>query len=244
MSKIAENQDEGLFDIDFEPDQLSPKKGPGRWPDKNKDDDLPVSGTVSANINNIDDIDIDKIDSIDNTNLVNNNKDLENLELKKGLTPKENKFIALWLSGDYLTHVKAMKAAGYLKGSDSWINYIARNILIRFETLTENKRQIMRRLGAGEVRIIEEKLKLALTGRSEKVRNDALDSLAKWIGLSRDNIEVNQGDRIINIFNQELTRRYEVTNIVVNPSDHTANSQKRYELPEPTSDDSDIPDDK
>ena len=167
----------------------------------------------------------------------NDYTDLENNEQIKGFSVIASKFINLWLSGEYNCKLDAIKAAGYKNKSDCFLERLAKTILFQFETQTDDKRSIMRQLGAGEIKIIQMKLHLAEHAKSEAVRNAAIDTLGKWIGLSREDSLGIQGDMVINIFQQEVTRRYEV---LINPQtapkslpDHTDNTQKRYEPSKP-----------
>ena len=166
-------------------------------------------------------------------------------QIRNHLNPKEQSFIDNLFSGEYPNNIEAMKAAGYESLSDRNSYRVGAVILKRFMEQTEDKREIFRAIGAHEIACARGLLQLAESAKSENTRVAAWTLICKVLGIMRENPEPNQGNTIINIFKQEITRRYQVTNIAVSPiSNHTDNAQKRYELPGPATEDQEDPTDK
>ena len=130
-----------------------------------------------------------------------------------------------------------MKLSGYTDIQESELSRLSADILERFMSQTEDRRTIFRALGAHEIAAARGLLELARESKSDNTRLQAWTLICKVLGILKDNAEVNQGDMITNIFRQEITRRYEVTNITINSPkslpDHTDNTQNRYEPSKP-----------
>ena len=149
----------------------------------------------------------------------------------------EQGFIENMLSGLFSDQNSALKAAGYPKASNQAVYAAGCRILEKFISHTGNTAKIFRMMGINEVRAGRGLILLAEGARSEGARISAWNIICKILSMIKDNTEINQGDIILNVFKQEITRRYVVTQINVNsPPDHTDNTQKRYELPPPPKD--------
>lgn len=221
MPKSPKTQKIDLF-ADIE--TLKPKQ----IKDEKISEDNSLIGMNDANIINTDMREIynDSIDSIDRDDKDN-----------QPFTEMEQKFIQNTLSMQFPDQNSAMKSAGFVNGSDQNIYALGCRILGRFISQTGNTGKIFRLMGINEIEAGRGLIKLAKDARSESARIAAWTLICKILAMIKDNNEGNKGDMIINIFKQEITKSYEVTQIAINPTpDHTANTQKRYELPGPGSD--------
>ena len=209
MSKSVENQDNGLFALDIEAEEKT-KKGRGRWPDKqlsqkpeNKPMDIPDPGIVPANINKLDDIDIvndssmNKIDIKLLPDIIRSIEEIgKSVKLKDKMTERELKFIELHLAGGY-TIENAMKLAGYEGYHLTNLYLIAKKITEKYERQAGDHRDIMRKLGFGEVKVFLLLIDSATNARSELVRLQARIALAKCLGVTKEVMESSQGVTVI-----------------------------------------------
>jgi hypothetical protein len=116
--------------------------------------------------------------------------------MKAQTTAKELDFIAFRLSGHY-TIIQAMKLAGYLSDSESYLYNLAQKIVQKYEQQAGDHRKIMREMGYGEVKIIEMMIEAATKFKSETVRAKCRETLGKWLGLQTEEIEGVEGITII-----------------------------------------------
>lgn len=138
------------------------------------------------NINNIDDMG----DMGDKTDF------LSASDYKEKLTGKEWKFLSLYLSGSK-TMLNSMKSAGYRAAQDTYLFLLAKKILIKYESQTEDHRIIFRAMGAGEVFVANGLIELAKTSKSDMVRLNAYAQIAKILGLTKEQLEGAGGVTII-----------------------------------------------
>jgi hypothetical protein len=92
---------------------------------------------------------------------------------------------------------ESMIQAGYVDMSDAMRWYQAKKILRKYESGAEDQRQIMRTLGAGEVKVVSHMLHLALTSRSDGAKVQATAALGKWLGMDKEGAQVSQGVTVI-----------------------------------------------
>jgi hypothetical protein len=126
-------------------------------------------------------------------------------DLKAALTPQELKFIENYLVED-MTIDNAMISAGYGSLQQRTRYNIARRIIQKYEARAEDRRNLFRELGAGEVAICQGLLNLARNARSEQVQRAAWADLASCIGLKSEMIETFQGVTL-NVYGVEEGRR-------------------------------------
>ena len=199
MNKSVENQDNGLFALDIEPDQKP--KGRGRWPDKqlsqtpeNKPMDSPDSGTKDANIIDINESNIGVlcINDIDINEIGENG---EKSGKESPFNRKELIFLEYYLIlKESMTN--AMKLSGYENYSDQHLRYLGRKIVYKYETWAGDARIVFRKSGTGEVRLARTVDKL-LKSTNEKTLLGASELTAKVLRASQDPGETRQGIQII-----------------------------------------------
>ena len=197
---MNQNQDNGLFSFDIEPEPATPKKR-GPKP-KNKPIDQPYSGIVPANINKLDNIDIgvsidNKIDIKLLPELIESIAELSKaVDLKDKMTDKEWRFIELYLMGN-VTIENALIAAGYEGYGQNYLYRIGKKIINKYERQAADHRNIMRSLGYGEVRTFLLLIDSATNAKSELVRLQARIALAKCLGVTKEVMESSQGVTVI-----------------------------------------------
>ena len=120
----------------------------------------------------------------------------DDIDKKVEFTEKELKFIRLYFTGEYKIE-DAMKLAGYNSSQDKYLQYVARKILVKYESNGQDHRKIFRAIGLGEIAIAQGILKLATTAKSEMVRLNAWALAAKCLGLQKEVVEGVQGIQII-----------------------------------------------
>jgi hypothetical protein len=118
------------------------------------------------------------------------------LDLKSQLTLKERRFIELYLTGD-LTVDKAMESAGYEGYHKKSLYRLGRKIVEKYESQAGDHRKIFRSIGAGEVAVAKGLLKLATTAKSEMVRLNAWATIAKCLGLQKEQVDAVTGISIV-----------------------------------------------
>jgi hypothetical protein len=118
------------------------------------------------------------------------------IDVKAELTAKELTFLRLHLL-EGLDQISAMKSSGYRSTQDKYLQYVAKKILIKYESRTEDHRKIFRDIGAGEVAVAKGLLKLATTAKSEMVRLNAWATIAKCLGLTKEVVEGVEGIQIV-----------------------------------------------
>lgn len=126
-------------------------------------------------------------------------------DLKVALTPHELKFIENYLVGD-MTIDNSMISAGYGALQQHTRYNVARRIIKKYEARAEDRRNLFREVGAGEVAIARGLLDLAQNARSEQVRRAAWADLASCMGLKSEQIESFQGVTL-NVYGVEEGRR-------------------------------------
>ena len=90
-----------------------------------------------------------------------------------------------------------MILAGYEGYSSNYLKNLAFQIVVKHECQAGDHRKIFRAAGAGEVAIAMGLLDLARHAKSEMVRHNAWNSLAKCLGLSKEVLERAEGISII-----------------------------------------------
>ena len=227
MSKPIENQDNGLFTLDMDHIKHNPQEIAKSAPLSTQYPDIYID--VHKNI--IDDKNDSNIDLLDNQE---NGENLNSKELQ-GFSDMEQRFITNMLSCQFSNQNSAMRAAGFTDASEQVIYGRGCRILEKLILNVGSTAKIFRMMGVNEVRVCRGLIDLAEKARSEGARTTAWQIIGKILSMIKDNTEVNQGHTIINVFNQEITKRYEVTQVnlggLETPSNDTANIQKRYELP-------------
>ena len=149
------------------------------------------------------------IDSINNSNICSSKDGLEVSEkvedmikgsslkdLKAKLSGQELKFINYHL-GQGLGIEQSMILAGYEGLSKSGLYFVAKRTVERYEAQAEDRRQIMRALGVGEVAVVKRLWHEAQTAASAGARVQALTTLGKWLGLDTEAIQGAQGITVI-----------------------------------------------
>ncbi len=117
--------------------------------------------------------------------------------LKDQLTVKELKFLEIYLQGD-LNVDEAMIAAGYTGYHPKSLYRLGRKIVEKFESQGIDRRKIARKIGAGEVTILQGLLGIAQdTKVPPGVRCRAWADLASILGLKGEITESFQGVSII-----------------------------------------------
>lgn len=101
----------------------------------------------------------------------------------------------LYFTGDY-TQIKAMKSAGYEAANDSYLNLLAKKIISKYESLTQDHRIIARAMGAGEVAVLNSLISL-MKSANERIRLDATINMAKILGMTKEQLEGAGGVTII-----------------------------------------------
>ena len=90
-----------------------------------------------------------------------------------------------------------MNLAGYQNMNDRYKQYLAAQIIQRYESQAEDHQIIARALGAGEVFVIKGLMDLAKNSTSGIVKRAALADLAKILGLTKEQLEGAGGVTII-----------------------------------------------
>ncbi len=127
-------------------------------------------------------------------------------DLKSQLTASELKFIELHLI-QKLGKDEAMIQAGYGRFGQVWRCTLGSRILIKYESRADDRRNLFREMGAGEVAICRGLLNLAQNARSEQVRRAAWADLASCMGLKQEQIESFQGVSLNLITRDEAAAR-------------------------------------
>ena len=200
MSKKAENQDNGLFALDIEPERKT--KGRGRWPDKqlsqkpeNKPVDIPDSGTNDANINNIDDIDKREIIESNNLDIIENGENQGKSGKEIPLNDKELIFLEKYLI-EKESMINAMKLAGYGNVTDRTLSNWGIKITNKYETWAGDARIVFRKAGVGETRLARTADKL-LESSNEKTLLGTGEWVSKVLRATADPGDTRQGIAII-----------------------------------------------
>jgi len=150
------------------------------------------------------------IDISTNTNLMgveqNTNQELLSARaFKDELTAKELAFIEAFLVGG-VTRDQAMITAGYGNFSQNYRHQIARNIIQKYEWRADDRRNLFRAAGAGELRICMGLLEIAQGSYPAGVRRAAWADLASCMGLKAEQIEPFQGVFLV-MYGQEDAKR-------------------------------------
>ena len=90
-----------------------------------------------------------------------------------------------------------MNLAGYQNMNDRYKQYLAAQIIQRYESQAEDHRNICRVMGAGEVTVIRGLLDLARNAKGEMVRLNAWSQLSKILGLTKEQLDSAGGVTII-----------------------------------------------
>ena len=117
-------------------------------------------------------------------------------DLKSKLTDRELRFIEIYLSQG-CNQEKAMIQAGYTEYGKDYRLKLATKIVAKYEQQAGDHRKIMRAMGYGEVRVLQMIADSAENGKSEIVRLNAKLAMAKFLGLSQEAIQANQGITIV-----------------------------------------------
>jgi hypothetical protein len=121
---------------------------------------------------------------------------IKKIGLKGQLTFREQRFIELYLTGN-LTVDKAMESAGYKGYHKKSLYRLGRKIVEKYECQAQDHRKIFRALGAGEVAVAQGLLKLATTAKSEMVRLNAWQAIARCLGLQKEIMNGVEGVSIV-----------------------------------------------
>jgi len=153
---------------------------------------------VNSNNNLIGVNDIEVIDSFNSDNCINKKPKIEQLE------PQEQKFLEFYIFGNQ-TLEEAMNSAGYGHLHPKYIYVKARKIILKYERLAGDARQVFRDIGFGELSIAKGIKALAQTGKSEVVKLRAHELAAKCTKMTQEQIQINQGIQIVITCSQEET---------------------------------------
>lgn len=110
------------------------------------------------------------------------------LDLKGKMTNRELKFLELYVTGSYRI-IKAMKMAGYVKGSNTYLYLLAKKIVEKYERSAADHRNIFRMVGLGEIAVARGILRCCQTAKTNKDQREAWALAAKCLGLQREVIE-------------------------------------------------------
>lgn len=126
----------------------------------------------------------------------------------KPLSPKELKYIELYLSGE-VSQEKALRLAGYQGYSDKTLKVLGKKIIEKYEALGQGAVKVLRAIGLGELKVAMLLKDLALNAKSEIVRADVTKFVAGCLGFSK-------GEEVSAAFN-----------IVFNPPGPGADQEKK-----------------
>ncbi|MGP8050726.1 MAG: hypothetical protein ACLPYB_08945 [Desulfobaccales bacterium] len=178
------------FDVGLEPEPQQPTKRPYR---KRTAPQTPVSINMSNNTH----LDVVQQDiDIAVSSAAND---------KSELTDRELKFIEC----RYIEHLsidESMIQAGYGHYHQRTRYSIASRITQKYEARAQDRRNLFRMAGAGELRICMGLLDLAQNARSEQVRRAAWADLASCMGMKQEQVENFQGVTL-NVYSQEEAKR-------------------------------------
>lgn len=133
-----------------------------------------------------------------------NNEDIEQIgndinhlyDQKEKLTKRELDFLVFHLALGQ-SKIDAIKSAGYRASHGSYLYLLAKKIVEKYEAQTEDHRKIFRSMGAGEVFVAKGLIGLAKDSKSDMVKLNAYAQIAKILGLTKDQVQGNQGIMII-----------------------------------------------
>lgn len=114
--------------------------------------------------------------------------DPASVNLKEKLNVKELKFIENHLVFGQPIE-KAMDSAGFGNLNPRYKYHLAAKIIQKYEAQTDDHRNICRAIGAGEVAVIQGLLDLAKNAKSEPVKHNAWATLAKILGLTKEQLD-------------------------------------------------------
>ena len=117
--------------------------------------------------------------------IIDDDQEDKGTNIKSVLTEKELLFLQIYLSGG-ITQVNALKSAGYQGYNEKYLELLARKIIGKYESQGGDHRKIFREIGAGEMRVAQGILDLAMNAKSEMVRLNAWLGIAKCLGLQKD----------------------------------------------------------
>ncbi len=184
--------------FDFDVGLNKPPAKPRRPKKQNSATSSPVDINISTNIN--------KHDNQQDINIAASSA----RDLKQELTEKELKFIECHLI-HRMNRQDAMIAAGYGGFHPRTRYYIASRIIHKYESRAQDRRNLFRELGAGEVAICRGLLGIAQDRRNPAmVRRAAWADLASCMGLKGEQIENFQGVTL-NVYSQEEAKRLGIT---------------------------------
>ena len=182
------------FDFDVGLDDLEPEKTGKRHYKQRTATPAPVSIYISNNTDNDDckqDIDIAAASARD---------------LKSQLSESELKFIELHLV-QKLGKDEAMIQAGYGRFGQVWRCTLGSRIINKYESKAQDRRNLFRELGAGEVTICLGLLEIAQNmSNGVMARRAAWADLASCMGLKQEQIENFQGVTL-NVYSQAEAKR-------------------------------------
>jgi hypothetical protein len=116
---------------------------------------------------------------------------------KSPMTPREQKFLEIYFSGEKITMEQAARRAGFKAKNKTALCNAARRVLMKYECQTD-PREIFRRIGLGEEAIAKKLLAIADdTGIAAGTRVQALSIASKCLGLQREVVEGASGARIV-----------------------------------------------
>ncbi len=182
------------FDFDVGLDDLEPVSTTTKTRKHNPATPAPVSIYISNNIDtegSKQDIDIAAASARD---------------LKSPLNASELKFIELHLV-EKVGKDEAMISAGYGRYGQRWRLIIGSRIIQKYESRAQDRRNLFRELGAGEVAICQGLLEIAQNERNPVMaRRAAWADLASCMGLKSEQIENFQGVTL-NVYSQAEAER-------------------------------------
>jgi predicted DNA-binding protein YlxM (UPF0122 family) len=117
---------------------------------------------------------------------------------------------------------KAMDSAGFGNLNPRYKYHLAAKIIQKYEAQTDDHRNICRAIGAGEVAVIQGLLNLAKSAKSEAVRHNSWQTLAKILGLTKEQIDTPGGLTVIFESSKDQTRPAGVPPVLVQGQEHPA----------------------
>lgn len=121
-----------------------------------------------------------------------NCNDLVNLVVP--LDARELRFLELYFGG--MPVPVAARIAGYKQKSERTRTIIGKKVIAKYDSLKDH-REIMLKMGMGPVRVTGLLLELAMNGKSENARIQALNIATKCLGMQRDVMEAGSGAEVI-----------------------------------------------
>lgn len=124
------------------------------------------------------------------------NDEINSIEFKTEFTPKEQRFLELYLSGS-MSMDSSVQKAGYKSKFQQNRSLIGKRILEKYCASIQDHKNIFRQIGFSEAKLALMLLNMAENAKSENVRLQALNLASKCLGMHREVIEGLEGFRMV-----------------------------------------------